>query len=539
MKILVFSPFSAIWRHSILETRLIQVISSSKKFEVVSVGCGGLFPMDCSARNYLRRGDVFSLENSKEGCKKCCQSREIITDFIPAKKLNLIDFSNDSDLAAIEDLVQNFDVADALKFSFKHLPIGERALFEVVLKYKKRTLKLNTEEYEEWKSVVSNMMLLVTPAMRILDQEKPDAVVTFNAQYGIPGIFAEIAIKMGIKTYSMSGSVSPNEISGAISIWDWEKYKTQNPALFEWPGVQKIRSLNPEEIRRYSRHRAYIETGLSPWTYSQKKMNRSTYEAFNIKKSHKIVLAVVSSEDEIFASRVAGLLPLHRTQSSVFKSQLEWIDFLIKHYADNSDTHLIIRLHPREFPNKRENQISEQSDVWAAYFRDLPDNVHLDHPKNGFSLYDHFNHITMLTTGWSSSGVEALSYGIPVVTYDQNLLGYPTEALLSGLTVQEYKDNLKVALNEDRGPQGSDFAAKWTNFSIFQNSIYVGGGLQDAHLNSTNAIYTLFFRGLNRFLNTLAPAKVKYFDLRLPRLKSDDKKLLRLLLNKKDSIYQV
>ena len=539
MRILIFSPFASIWRHSILESQLIDAISKSPEIETYWVGCGGLFPSDCTAREYLRGGAINTDERSAANCTKCLDSREILVQHSSARTLELLDFVNPEEVVCVEKFVSELKNDNLLEVVYQGIEVGKMALYEIMLKHKKRNLELTEPQFDEWKTIVRNECLIVFPSTEILKSVIPDTVVTYNAQYGIPGTFAEVAIMAGIKTYTMTGSSSPAEVATALQIWDWEKYKTEGPAKYEWPGLEDAPHIQRRDFSRLWRHEKYIETGKSPWTYSKGKSGQNPFEFFGINSADRIVLVVLNSEDEIFAAKTAGFFPYARTQSQVFSSQLEWVKYLIDMYSNRNGVQVIIRLHPREFPNKREKQLSEQALIWMKLLDSLPTNIHLDHPDSEFSLYDYFPYIQVLTTGWSSTAIEALSKGIPVVTYDQQLLGYPADILLTGNSREDYARNLEIAEFLLRDSKYTSAAHKWTFFSLFHGSVYLGGGLQDAHLRYDNPYFKFLLRGINRFSNTFFPGKIRLIDLRIPRSKSDDKKIISLFLNKKDNLYQI
>ena len=538
MKVLIFSPFAGIWRHTILEAQFIQALSKSKEIEITSVGCGRLFPSDCTVRTYFRGSAPNTPSTSNKLCEKCDHARKIFSERTSARTVNLDDYADIEEEGIIDSMLLQPSNAQPYKFDYKGFQLGNKALYEIILKYKKRALNLNEKEMEEWKSIVKNSALVITPAIKILNDLMPDVVVMYNAQYAIPGTFADISVQQGVQTYNLAGSSSPVEAATAIRIWNWQKYKAEDPALYEWPGGSKLRSIKGKSLSRYYRHEKYISTGKSPWTYSQAQGNRNPYEFFEIPDNKSLVLAVLNSEDEIFAAKIAEVFPVSRTESIVFSSQWDWISYLIQFYKEKPDFHLIIRLHPREYPNKRENQFSEQATIWENLFMSLPPNIHLDHPKDRFSIYDYFPHIRILTTGWSSTGIEALARGIPVVTYDRRILGYPSEEILTGSSISDYKRNLELAESLGRSSKRIEFARKWINFSLFEGSVYLGGGIQDAPLRSSNPLFKNSLRILNRILNRMIPSKIKKFDLLIPRSRKDDKKLLNLIFNKKDNLYQ-
>ena len=452
--------------------------------------------------------------------------------------MNLSDFSNTENAQKVERFVQEISTVESREIFYEGIELGRKALYEVIIKYKKRDMNLNELQNAEWISNVRNQALLIGPAQKIISEIKPDAVMVYNAQYGTPGTFADVSIKMGIQTFTISGSSAPVEAATALKIWDWGKYRGEDPAIFNWSRSARLSKVSRRNQIRLSRHLNYIETGNSPWTYSQGKSNVNPYEFYGIKKSDKIVLAVLNSEDEKFAAEIGKIFPISRTRSKVFETQIDWVNFLIQLYGNIDGVTLIIRLHPREFPNKREQQLSEQAKIWETTLNGLPNNVLLDHPDKKFSIYDYYPFVGVLTTGWSSTAIEALLKGIPVVTYDKNILGFPSDLVMSGTSQKEYEENLLRAHLLSRDRERITAAADWLIYSLFEGSVFLGGGLQDAHLRVTNKILRFMIRAFNRLANIVCPSQIKKIDLGIPTSKRDARKITELLLQRKTNLHE-
>ena len=71
-----------------------------------------------------------------------------------------------------------------------------------------------------------------------------------------------------------------------------------------------------------------------------------------IRPDQKLVVAMMSSYDEYIAARAIDEVPSE--SEFLFPSQLEWIRALIEWFKTRPALFLLIRVHPREFPNKRE-----------------------------------------------------------------------------------------------------------------------------------------------------------------------------------------
>ena len=126
------------------------------------------------------------------------------------------------------------------------------------------------------------------------------------------------------------------------------------------------------------------------------------------------MLAALGSEDERSATRVAGNLSKDR-QDFLFQSQLEWVNYLLKHYGGRKDVRLIVRVHPRDFPNKRERRKSEHAELLEKEIRNVPENVAVNWPGDGVSLYGLFPWMALILGNSSTVPLEASGLGLPVI----------------------------------------------------------------------------------------------------------------------------
>jgi hypothetical protein len=449
----------------------------------------------------------------------------------------LKDFILEKDSEIIDSIVgSHLDFQD---ISFKEIPIGRLSLFETILRHKKRSMVFDHIQVQEIQASLSNCAQTILAAERIIDKYNPDCIVVHNAQYAVTGAFAETARIKGVKVYQVSGSPSPAEFSNAIRIWDWEKYKAVDPAISWWSDGKNVYKPKKRELQRLKKHFNTVSSAKSVWTYTSGAKDSNPYTYFEIEADKKIILAAMNSEDEIYAAKIRQIFPLKRTDSPVFGSQVEWVKSLIEFANLREDVVLIVRIHPREYPNKREKVLSEQAPIWEKLFQNLPRNVRIDHPDMEFSLFDYFDHITCLTTGWSSAGLEALNAGIPVIAYDKNLLGYPSDKILSGSSPEEYLRNIEIALQRDRDDTQREFVTQWLAASLFKGSILLGGGWQDLHLRFNNRFAEWACRGFNRTVNKLFKNQARNLDLMLPINRKDEKALVSLLLSKSDSLFEL
>ena len=360
-------------------------------------------------------------------------------------------------------------------------------------------------------------------------------LLIYSPQYVINNAFAMVAKQNGLSTYFIEGSSNQSERHSSIRIWDWDSHKLVNPALASWETRGEFARSSEDEIR-IARHYESIKSGAS-FSYSPTASNELNFRTiFGIPDDHKVWLMALSSFDEAYAAFAIGAFPVEKFKSGVFSDQFEWANETIQWFKSESPekTSLVIRMHPRDFPNYREKVQSEQSQIWENLFLDLPSNVYLDHPLDKIPIKEYFSDISALLTGWSSTAIDAMLNGVPVVTYDAKVPSYPKDIHISGLSRSDYFENLKnLSITHDPDHIVED-ALNWLAFNYSLGTIRLTGRLEDR-----SELQNL--RAANRVLKILAhifPSIMRRVDLRQKVEQSPDlDRLLTLLRHSLPNLY--
>jgi hypothetical protein len=158
------------------------------------------------------------------------------------------------------------------------------------------------------------------------------------------------------------------------------------------------------------------------------------------------LVATMSSYDEVYAAQEAGICPPYK---GAFASQIDWIRWLVDYVSDRKDLFLIIRVHPREFPSRRERvgKMSDHARRLESAFAELPANCVINWPSDKVSLYDLAKDAEVVLNAWSSAGKEMRLLGLPVVEWMPDLLFYPPDDGLCALDQDEYGRRIERALS--------------------------------------------------------------------------------------------
>lgn len=534
MKALFYSLHAAIWLHSLPESRLARQLSKDGN-EVVYVSCGESFPIHCTSMSAVGINFDSPISQKMKVCRSCTKNAKMLSSAANSSHLQLNNFLNVHDYAIADNLVSTLTRDNYLDLIYLGVPVGRIATYEPFLKYKKMSTQLNDEQWLDYCIHLKNCIVSLIGFSRIYEHEKPDKLFLYSPQYGVNGVCAEYAIHFGSTVYFVEGSSSNSERYSALRVWNWAEHRLVNPALNNWSNVRD--HITVEDVMRVKGHINELYKGTSFAVFSEPMQGKfSLREYFKIPKTSKVILASLSSFDEAYSAFVIGGFPERKVKSPVFKDQFEWIQRTIEFLRNKPDIYLIIRVHPRDYANKRDSYQSEQADVWETTLNNLPSNIVVNTPDQRISIYDVFNEVDLMITGWSATGVEALLHGIPVVTYDEYLPSYPNDIHFSGSAETEYFININKALSSNDPIQNSINAYRWLAVSFSMGTVRITGPLNIGK----NWPDSIFFKIQKRLINKLFTKAFKFIDVRRGFGNEVDKKRFSSLINhKKNSLFEV
>jgi hypothetical protein len=220
----------------------------------------------------------------------------------------------------------------------------------------------------------------------------------------------------------------------------------------------------------------------------------------------------MSSDDERFGAEIVGVLP--SLDGLLFQKQVDWIRALTGYVQDRQDLFLLIRVHPREFPNKRERVLSEHAKTLMSVMTDLPPNARVNWPTDGISLFDLANVADVFANGWSSAGKEVAWLGLPVVLYSPDLVLYSSELNYVGNTQAEYFAQMQRALADGWSPERIRMTYRYCALEYEYSPLDISESFARSEHGSR------LQKGLRKILGTIAPSLEQRNDLkaRAPRL---------------------
>lgn len=542
-RVLALNFLAGIWPHTLQFTNTLLNLDETE-IELTHISCGGLAREFCTVmESKSRRPDAGSFLRSLD-CQECKYSARLAgktlqrAGFAGANTVFLNERWTQELEGLTEQIVSKFS-PDNLDFSIelsgvKVLPL---ALYETILKYKKLNLNFSKEEFNYLKHSIRNVVRVLLVGEEYLKQNSDfHCMLVYLPQYGINNALAELAFNKGIKVYSVDGSANIAERYSSVVVKDWNEFGLLSPALFQSFSINHEISI--EERNRLDLHKRELASGRSFSVYSQGVQNKSNLRnELNIKLGQKVWLLALSSLDEAIAGLAIGRYPNSKYPGKVFSSQFEWVQETISWLTTHPEIFAIIRMHPRDFPNKRESVRSEQSYLWEEFQDRLPDNVILNSPDQNISISSLLEITDTFITGWSSTTLESLDMGIPSISYDSHLLGFSSEICITGSTKEEYFANLENALSSEKDASWQRAASAWLAHLTIAGTSQVGGRILEKWRLTGPRFVSKILNGMDVYLYFIFH-KIDLFRSLKMRLRAKNNPINTLVLHKLDSIYE-
>jgi hypothetical protein len=422
--IVFFDPHQGIWPHAFPEALVASAIKQSGA-EVIYATCDGLLAAGCYVMSAHGLKHSAPEASRRAVCTMCRKRRDALVSGLGVRSVSIDSLVSAEDQSKAADFANSVGREDIVSLDVDGFKVGRISLHETIIHHKLTALEeLTSDSMDEFRVNLLNVMLALRATQALLKTLRPARIVSYNTHASTNYVMMLAAEKAGVPTFGLhaGGNMSNRFASLYVFRQDIVKLYKDWIANFDqsWGSLPTTR----KGMRAASSHFLALTAGKTLWVYSAPK--RSKYfdvrAHYGVASHQKILLATLSSYDELFSSQMMGIMD---SPPLMFPSQVEWMRHLIDHVAQRPDLFLIIRVHPRELPNLRDKVHSTHAKKLAELLVDLPNNVRVNWPKEGISLYDLIPQVDVGLNGWSSTGKEVALLGVPVVLFTGDILFYP------------------------------------------------------------------------------------------------------------------
>ena len=194
--------------------------------------------------------------------------------------------------------------------------------------------------------------------------------------------------------------------------------------LEEWPQWRDL-CLPPDVVKDVADDAMFRMVGGSIMVYSPTRSGATdtVFKRLNLSPDRKILVAFTSSLDEVGANNqyLSALNCEPFSDVQPFADQIEWLRALIDRVENSDYLQLVVRIHPREDANRRENLVSSHLAQLRMHFDRPFDHVRIVWPADDISSYDLMEIADVGLSGWSSTALEMARLGVPaVIAFDKH-----------------------------------------------------------------------------------------------------------------------
>jgi hypothetical protein len=524
MRILVFAPHAAFWGHAFPEALICEALAQAGH-EIVYVGCGRQLRRLCvpmSAQGYSADTEE---KLRLAVCAQCEGNDALIRNGFGLAGPHISELIEPADERLIDETISAVTRKSAPEVVLHDVPVGRLALYQLVIQNKRMTLDFSDVEWNEYLIQLRNTLYALCAGRHLIESNRPDRVVVYNSLYSVNRAVCLLAEKAGIPYYFLHAGGNLSCRLQTLFIGRGDAYSHAAHMLDRWPEFRD-RPCRPGDLDLVTRHLLELFRAKSGFVYSRPK-SRVHFDArtrFGLGDGQKLLLATMSSHDEEFAAQYVGAVV--RRRASAFESQNAWIEALFNFARRRPDVFIVVRVHPREFPNRRETMLSDHARHLQATLRNLPSNAAVNWPSDEISLYDFIDQTDVVLNAWSSAGRELAHFGLPVVIYAPELQLFTTDLFYVGETESEYFAAIDCALVEGWSARRIRLAYRWSVFEFSRSTIALNDSFPALENNRVSFSRRLI-AGLRR---RISPDVERTRDIRRRRDKLGSAKLICRLI---------
>jgi len=478
MKVLFFSPFADVWPHSFPEA-LVAEMCEQEGCKVTVIRCRGVLSHYCIAMSAAGLEPNASRVEREKICRSCRKHTALLDDEFRFSSRFIEDYLDAADFEQINVYVQSVTPENWVSFTVEDIPLGRLAAYEFFLTHKLNSYDIPENLWDQYIGQLRNSLAVHFAAKKFLVDLAPDRIVVYNALYSVNNVLVHMAKQAEIAALTIHGGINYERLLETLCVSNDIQSQISASRSESWDRAKDL-SIGNAAVAEVLAYVKFLLRGTGAFIYSSAHGSNSPEDLrrmFGVRPGQKVILCTTSSEDEMLAAGMVGAVP-PAAEGSLFESQLHWLKHVIEMGRRHPEWCVIIRVHPREFPNRREGTLSQNASRLREALVNLPTNVTINWPDRGVSLYDLAQITDVLLNGISNAGVEFLLLGIPVVVHNPDALyAYPRNFNYSASSEAEYDTVIAQAIVDGWSIEHVRNAFRWKAFQFRRLSVDLGSAI--------------------------------------------------------------
>jgi hypothetical protein len=499
---LFYLPHAFIWPHAFPEALVAEALQS-QGIEIHHVGCSKDFSSHCISMDSESLSEESSPEKKEKICDLCIKKKQLLRGHFKFDYSDISNYVTKEDLKQIAIWLDEVKPDNILDFEIDGFPVGKSSLYDFTLIRKKfRTDKFSEAEWSAFKKRLKSVLTSYCAGKKILEEMKPDYIFFSNSIYSCNVVFLQQALKLNIPCFSLYGGNNWANVVQRIHISSKQNFAAMDSRLALWFEKFSQRPATIDALESAESFQKTLFAGETAMIYgggSNRHNWRELKKTWGISDQQKVLFLATSSYDELLSGQMIGYYP--KELNLIFETQVDWIKETISFVEKRKDLFLVIRVHPRELPNKRDKNISEHSLILEELLKGkLPENVKVNWPGDNLSLYDWFELIDLGLISWSSVGKEMGLWGIPNLTYTERVCYYPARETGSvAIDKTDYFKKIDQILKEGWKEDRLNTSYRWLAYEMEGATFDISDGVP----NRMTKPRTLGMRAIRKLLDPL------------------------------------
>lgn len=464
-RVLLYLPYAGIIERARLELLLAQTLSR-QGIEVDLLRCRGILPGPCAVKNSIH-GDEKPLGRFIESitCTECRRAGRRIAEVSEVNEIYLEDLLDEESRSSIRKLAVSVTQPTWQNFEVNGIPIGRYAAYLPLIRAQAVSPNDLISVWNRYVLELEACLLVANGVSTILAERTYSLAMTTNGLYGPDRTFHKLASRAKVPIVVLEGSILAPELTSVLHGFSSDEKYFQVIRSPKWKSIRN-QPLTHRAARRATRHHLLLTEGSSPLVYSSKR-RRSVRAAdvlakLEIPSDSKILLFTVSSPDEDVA-REYSTDTLPRVDQDSFALQSLIIKQLMKYADSRPNVYLVIRLHPRLY-GIGSGSPSPAIDFFVQLSTERRSNVRIDSPETSLSIYDLIQVADVGATFQSSTALEFLAFGLPVVVGSRQFLTCPHDLVAVATDDESLTEFIDQALTEEPSFKRAIEAFRWWGF---------------------------------------------------------------------------
>lgn len=390
---ILIGPSFVMWAPCFALDKSLSLALRLRGVDVIPIYCDSIQHVEC---NFIG-GDW---GNFSKSCKDCKERSEKLWQSNPNKPIPFSRYISPTDIEEIGFVVSSLTYDEALNYQKSGMGYGAMAKDIMVNNYLVATPTLVENHECLLKTHLQNLLMVSLAYERILDEQKPDRVVSNDSYYGMWAVLEQHCKARSIPFYS-HWPVTKNRVAfaynDAVMNLDFTK---------SWSNFSKI-DLTAEDDER-----------ISKWLIGERGLVIDTTKLVGHEVNDSILHFIDPHKPTLIlaANVIWDLAALNK--QIVFKDMIEWIVETVEWFRDNPSFQLILRPHPVETSPQTPRTRETVAAAIELQGIQLPENVFLLKSDAKVTLKDLIAkcNVRGIVVHTSTVGFEYPAQGLPVVT---------------------------------------------------------------------------------------------------------------------------